>query len=97
MPDARFVGITRTGISKGSALRTIVADYGMSLGEVMYIGDSGNDLPALQIVGYPVAMGNADPAVRRAARHIVGDVESAGVADAFDLAINENETANHSA
>lgn len=97
MPDARFVGITRTGISKGSALRTIVADYDMSLGEVMYIGDSGNDLAALQIVGYPVAMGNADLAVRRGARHIVGNVDNAGVADAFELAIKENGTARNSA
>jgi len=90
MPDTRFVGITRTGISKGSALRTIVADYGMSIDEVMYIGDSGNDLSALHIVGYPVAMANADQAVQRAARHIVGNVDNAGVADAFDLAIKEN-------
>jgi Cof subfamily protein (haloacid dehalogenase superfamily) len=90
MPDARFIGITRTGISKGSALRTIVADYGMSLGEVMYIGDAGNDLSALQIVGYPVAMANADPAVLRIARHITGHVDHAGVADALELAIADN-------
>ena len=97
MPDARFIGITRTGISKGSALRTIVADYGMSLGEVMYIGDSGNDLSALRIVGYPVAMANADQAVQRAARHIVGSVDNAGVADAFELAIEENTATRGSA
>lgn len=91
MPDTRFVGITRAGISKGSALRTIVADYGMSLSEVMYIGDAGNDLPALRIVGYPVAMANADHAVLSIARHVTGHVENAGVADAMDMAIAENE------
>ena len=87
MPDTRFVGMTRAGVSKGSALRVIAADYGISLDEVMYVGDAGNDLSALQIVGYPVAMANADPAVLKIARHIAGDVNNAGLADALELAL----------
>jgi len=93
MPDTRFIGMTRIGISKGSALRTIVAEYGITLGEVMYVGDSGNDLPALQIVGYPVAMANADPAVIRAARYTAGHVSDAGLVAAFELAIAANSRA----
>jgi hydroxymethylpyrimidine pyrophosphatase-like HAD family hydrolase len=87
MPDARFVGLTRAGVSKGSAMKTIAAAYRVDMKEVMYVGDAGNDLSALRVVGVPVAMGNADPAVIAAARHTVGHVNAGGLAEAFDLAI----------
>ena len=87
MPDARFVGLTRAGVSKGSAIKTIAAAYRIDLREVMYVGDAGNDLSALRVVGCPVAMGNADPAVIAVARHTVGHVNAGGLAQAFDIAI----------
>jgi Cof subfamily protein (haloacid dehalogenase superfamily) len=87
MPDTRFVGLTQQGVSKGSALGTIAAEYGIALRDVMYVGDSGNDLSALRIVGHPVAMANADPAVIDAAAHTVGHVDDGGVAQALELAI----------
>ena len=52
----------------------------------MYVGDAGNDAPALKVVGHPVAMGNADAAARAAAAHTVADVENAGLAQALELA-----------
>ena len=91
MPDTRFIGLTRAGVSKGSSLRTIVAEYGISLDQVMYVGDAGNDLSALRIVGYPVAMANADPAVLGIARYTAGHVEKAGLVDALELAIGESD------
>jgi Cof subfamily protein (haloacid dehalogenase superfamily) len=87
MPDTRFIGITNAGVSKGSALRTIAADYGIPLEHVMYVGDAGNDLPAMSIVGHPVAMRNASAEVRQAARLIVGDVDNAGLVEALESAI----------
>lgn len=87
MPDVRFVGLTHQGVSKGSAMREIAAAYGIDLSDVMYIGDAGNDLAALRIVGHPVAMANADPAVIKAAAHTVGHVDAGGVAEALQLAI----------
>jgi Cof subfamily protein (haloacid dehalogenase superfamily) len=87
MPDVRFVGLTHEGVSKGSAMRAIATEYGLTLADVMYVGDAGNDLSALRIVGMPVAMANADPAVRAAAKFIAGDVEQGGLIQAFELAI----------
>jgi Cof subfamily protein (haloacid dehalogenase superfamily) len=87
MPDTRFVGLTQKGVSKGSAMQMIAADYGFELSQVMYVGDADNDLSALQIAGCPVAMKNASPAVLHVARHVVGDVEAAGLAEAIDFAI----------
>lgn len=88
MPDARFIGLTHAGVSKGSAMRSIAQEYGIALDEVMYVGDAGNDLSALRVVGFPIAMANADPAVLAVARHVAGDVERGGLVAAFELAMN---------
>jgi Cof subfamily protein (haloacid dehalogenase superfamily) len=87
MPGTQFVGFTREGVSKASAMRTIADQYKVALQDVMYIGDSGNDLSALRVVGHPVAMANAEAAVIKAARQIVADVDEGGVALALRLAI----------
>jgi Cof subfamily protein (haloacid dehalogenase superfamily) len=87
MPDTQFVGFTRGGVSKASAMRTIAEQYGVAMQDVMYVGDSGNDLSALRVVGHPVAMGNAQPAVLQAARHTVGRADDGGVAQALQIAI----------
>lgn len=87
MPNVSFVGLTRKGVSKGSAMREIAAAYRVDMRDVMYIGDSGNDISALRVVGHPIAMANADPQVIKAAGRTVGHVEDAGVAEALKLAI----------
>jgi hypothetical protein len=87
MPDTQFVGFTHAGVSKASAMRTIAAAYGVAMEDVMYIGDSGNDLPALRVVGHPVAMANAIPIVIETAKQTVGSDNDGGVADALEIAI----------
>jgi Cof subfamily protein (haloacid dehalogenase superfamily) len=86
MPGVRFVGITRHGVSKGNAIREVAAAYQIDLRDVMYVGDSGNDLSALRIVGHPVAMANADPAVIAVSKYSTGHVEEGGLAQALELA-----------
>jgi hydroxymethylpyrimidine pyrophosphatase-like HAD family hydrolase len=41
----------------------------------------------MRLVGFPVAMGNAEPAVRAVARVQVGDVERGGLVEALELAL----------
>jgi HAD superfamily hydrolase (TIGR01484 family) len=91
MPDTQFVGLTHEGVTKGSAMRSIAQSYGVALQDVMYVGDAGNDLSALRIVGHPIAMGNADPAVIEAAEHTVDHVDRGGLAQALEMAINLSE------
>jgi hypothetical protein len=86
MPDTTFVGVTRAGVSKGTALTAAAAEYGFDLADVMYVGDAENDLPALRIVGHPVAMGNAAAPVLEVARLRVGHVDDGGLAQALRLA-----------
>lgn len=89
MPQTRFIAMTPMGISKGSAMRTIAKEYGVDLHQVMYIGDVDNDLPALQSVGWPIAMANASPDVLSVARHVVGHVDAGGLVEALELALRD--------
>jgi 3-deoxy-D-manno-octulosonate 8-phosphate phosphatase (KDO 8-P phosphatase) len=50
------------------ALRRIAAARGLSLDEMAFVGDDLPDVGALRAVGLPVAVGNATPEARRAAR-----------------------------
>ncbi|MFL5581884.1 MAG: HAD-IIB family hydrolase [Gemmatimonadaceae bacterium] len=87
MPEARFINLTREGVDKATAVRLVSEAYGVPLAQVMYVGDGLNDTPALRIVGLPVAMANAEPEARAAARHHVGHVDEGGLAEALDLAL----------
>jgi hypothetical protein len=68
-------------------MRIVAAEYDIDIRDVMYIGDSGNDISALRVVGHPIAMGNADPEVIKVAERTVAHVEDGGVADALQIAI----------
>jgi Cof subfamily protein (haloacid dehalogenase superfamily) len=86
MPDVRFIGMTRSGVNKGSAITSIAAAYGVDLADVMYIGDADNDLPAFRVVGHAVAMGNAAHSVLDAVERVVGHVDAGGLAEALSIA-----------
>ncbi|MEJ3403771.1 acylneuraminate cytidylyltransferase [Rathayibacter sp. YIM 133350] len=53
---------------KASALRAWAQSTGVALDRIAYLGNDLADLPCLRIVGWPVAVADAHPAVRTAAR-----------------------------
>jgi Cof subfamily protein (haloacid dehalogenase superfamily) len=87
MPDTTFVNFTKAGVGKASGVRSVAEGYGIGLAQVMFVGDSGNDVEAMREVGLPVAMGNADAEVADVARMRVGHVDDAGLAEALTLAL----------
>lgn len=87
MPDVLFVSLLPSGVDKATGVRTVAMEYGIALDQVMFVGDGWNDLPALRVVGHPVAVANAEPEVLTAARHVVGDVDAGGLAEALALAL----------
>ncbi len=94
MPGYNFVSITAEGVSKASGVALLASLVGCTLAQVMMVGDGHNDVPAMQIVGHPVAMGNAPEDVAAFARHRVAHVDADGVAQALDLAIHLVVAAN---
>lgn len=84
MPGAAFVSVTAPEATKAAGVRAVAADLGVDPARVMMVGDGQNDLSAVAAVGWGVAMGNAEPEVKAAARFIVAHVDEDGAADAID-------------
>lgn len=72
------------GVSKAEGLRDLCAHLGITMDEVVAVGDAPNDLDALRAVGMPVAMGNATPEVRAIARLTVADNDHDGIVDVVE-------------
>lgn len=56
---------------KESALRAWAEETGIPLADIAYLGNDVNDLPAMRIVGWPVAVADAHPLVREEARVVL--------------------------
>lgn len=72
------------GVDKGTGLEHLLEVLKVRAEHVMAIGDNQNDLPMLQRVGLPVAMGHAPESVRAAARWVAPAFEADGAAVALE-------------
>ncbi len=82
--DYQTIEVTKGGVTKASGLLHVCEHYGLDPENVIVFGDSGNDVPAMKIAGYAVAMGNAHANVREVADEVTESIHDDGVA----LAIN---------
>ena len=71
-------------VSKGKALEALVSYLGISLDEVMAVGDGTNDIPLLISAGLAVAMGDAPDQVKAVADYITLDIDHNGLAAAIE-------------
>ena len=76
----RNVELMSRGMGKAAALKWLADRLGVALADCMAFGDNANDLDMLGAVGWPVAVGNASDAVRRAARIVAETDVNDGVA-----------------
>lgn len=58
------VPVIQAVADKAETLRKHCMSEGIELGKVLYIGNDVNDLAVMKIVGYPVAVGDANPLVK---------------------------------
>lgn len=77
-----YIEIVRPGVSKARAMLALAEKRGIVPGEIMALGDSGNDVEMLRAAGLGVAMGNAIPAVKEAADEVTLSCEQNGFAEA---------------
>jgi Cof subfamily protein (haloacid dehalogenase superfamily) len=82
-PEIDFINILASGVSKGNALQALASHLGISLGEVVAIGDGSNDRSLLAAAGLAIAMGNASDEIKAVADHVTLDVDHSGVAAAI--------------
>ena len=82
-PDVEFTNVVAPEVSKGRALEALASHLGISLAEVMAVGDGANDISLLSRTGLAVAMDNAPDEVKAVAHHVTLDVEGNGLAAAI--------------
>ncbi len=75
--------INKVGVNKGTALLQLGERLGIAREEIMACGDSSNDYQMLKEVGFSVAMGNADEALKEIADYVTVSNDEDGVAKAI--------------
>lgn len=90
------VNVIPRAANKGAGLRWLGEHLGIKLSEMAYIGDSGGDISALERAGMAFAPANAVDAVKAIATVTRGEA-TAGVLEAYQAVIAENERRRHRA
>ena len=86
--------ITSAGVDKAEGLRILAQYLNIPMSETMSIGDSENDLSALQAAAVSVAMGNADEKIRALCDCVTEDNDHNGVGLALRRYFSSGKTLN---
>lgn len=81
-----FVDVVAAGFGKGQAMDRLSQLLDVPFSRFFSAGDAFTDLPMLRASGCSFAPENALPAVKEAVTHVVPDVFSGGMAQAFRIA-----------
>lgn len=84
------VMVLPSGVDKGTALEWVLDELGISLHNVVSVGDAENDLPLLRISGISAAVANALPSVKEQADIVLAGAEGEGVTDLIDRLISDD-------
>ena len=77
------IGMMPAGCDKGAGLTAAIMDLGVPHLRVLAIGDAANDLPMFAVASLPVAVANADDAVRASGVPMTMAASGLGVAEAL--------------
>jgi len=70
-----YLDFTANGVNKGSAIKSIQENFGISPDECMAFGDNYNDIEMLDSVGHSYAMERAVDDIKKHAKYITKSVE----------------------
>ncbi len=79
-----YLDVTHPHANKGFVARYLAERYELRPEEIATIGDMPNDILMFAHSGLSIAMGNADPEVKRAARRVTADYDHEGFAIAVE-------------
>lgn len=79
-----YLDVTHPDANKGAVAKYFAARYHLDVHEIATIGDMPNDVLMFAHSGLSIAMGNADPQVKRAARRITASYDDEGFAKAVE-------------
>lgn len=79
------------GVSKASGVALLASDLGVTMDQVVAVGDGENDLPLLEAAGLGVAMGNAPDALKSAADAVTRTNDEEGVRDVIERFVLHGE------
>ncbi len=91
MPGVSFISFTHERASKTYGISRIAHALGISLNQVMMVGDGHNDAEAIGACGFGVAMGDAHASAAAAATFHVATADDDGVAQAIELSATLGE------
>ena len=74
--------ITAEGVTKAVGMQALADHLGITMADVMAVGDSENDRAVLEAVGFPVAMANAEEGIRKLCHAVTADNDHNGVGEA---------------
>lgn len=80
-------------VNKWSALLEVAREKGIDPREIVAVGDDLNDLPMLRHAGLGVAMGNAHPEAKKAAKRVIGSNDADGLAVFLESLVADNQIA----
>ncbi len=78
------IEVNAVGINKARAIEKVCGELGISMDQVITMGDSLNDIKMIEEAGLGIAMGNAQEQVKQAADWITTTNDQAGVARAIE-------------
>jgi hypothetical protein len=79
-----YLDVTHPEANKGFVARYLARRYDLEETEIATMGDMPNDILMFAHSGLSIAMGNADPQVKKAARRVTASNEEEGFAKAVD-------------
>ena len=68
--DLGIVEVHQSVTDKGGVVRDLLARHAVAPRDAAYVGDDVGDLPAMRLVGFPIAVRDAVREVRRAAAYV---------------------------
>ena len=85
--DDVLLEMSGLGVTKGSTLEILAAQWGISAEHVVAVGDMPNDIPMLRWAAMSFAVSDAHPAAREAANAVIGSNADEAVAQLIEAVL----------